>query len=109
MTEEVAQKVKDSLSCIIGGCRNSTNNLETWQIIERSLVNETIIVILWLEEDTIIQKYKNKSIDYQKKLQGKLKWLTNLSKNKGLSNNVRVYSSANYDNNLDLIVKNIST
>ena len=100
LTTEIAQKVRDSVSCIIGGSRNSTNDIQIWKKITSYLTSKTIIIILWLEEDRKSQKYSCKIADYQKKLQSKLKWLT------GKSNLIRIYNQKNYNNIIDLVVKN---
>jgi len=85
---EVAQKVRDSLPCILSGKLNSTNDKELWNEFLNLIIEENygIKVILWLETDNIpnqagIRK-KNRMnrnsvniADYRRRLQSKLKWL----------------------------------
>jgi len=104
---EIALKVKDSLSCIVGAKRNSTNDKVFWTKTVQFLSNEEkdIVIILWLETDDIINsnnvrgsnKIKRKVdtiSDYQRKLQSKLRWLTKKR------TNVKILNVKNYKNNL---------
>ena len=103
---EVALKVKDSLSCIVGAKRNSTNDKDFWLEAMRLLSNDDndIVIILWLETDDIInsnnkradnkRKRKVDTIsDYQRNLQSKLRWLTRKRAN------VKILNIKNYKNN----------
>ncbi len=101
LTNEIAQKVRDSIACIVGGCRNSTNDKELWNNVLRFLSTKNIFVILWLEQDDILNKDKFKISNYQLKLQSKLKWLT------GMSHNIRIYNKVNYNNGLKMNVLNL--
>lgn len=82
LTTEIAQKVRDTLACLLGGARNSTNKSDTWQkcceIITES--NKRLIVIAWIEEDmpneTVKKRLKTKNTVRRDKLAKKLSWLT---------------------------------
>lgn len=82
LTTEIAQKVRDTLACLLGGARNSTNQSDNWQkcceIIAKN--NHKLIVVAWIEEDIknkIIEKRKKvKNSIRQDKLKQKLSWLT---------------------------------
>ena len=112
---EIALKVKDSLSCIVGAKRNSTNDKVFWTNTMQLLSNDEkdIIVILWLEADDIVnsnnvrgsnkRKRKVDTIsDYQRKLQSKLRWLTKKR------SNVKILNVKNYKNNLAFEVNYLS-
>ncbi len=101
LATEVAQKVRDSISCIIGGSRNSTNDKQLWESVSSYLLNKNIIIILWLEENQNLQKQSFRIYDYQKKLQSKLKWLT------GTPRAIRIYNQTNFNNNFDFLVNNL--
>lgn len=76
---EVGCKVKDTVSGVIGGARNSTNEKQDWTSISHQLINERkpIWVVLWLEEDQKTrQRAKAGASIYTNKLKTKLKWLT---------------------------------
>jgi len=100
LTTEIAQKVRDSIACILGGFRNSTNDKALWNKILEFTANKNIFIILWLEQDSNLNNNKTKISDYQLKLKSKLKWLT------GISNNIRIFNKSIYDNNLYLSVTN---
>ncbi len=101
LVTEVAQKIRDSISCIVGGRRNSTNDKQMWKSVSSCLLNKNIIIILWLEENNNLQKQTFRIADYQKKLQSKLKWLT------GKSSAIRIYNRTSFSNNLDFMVTNL--
>ena len=106
---EVAQKVRDSLPCILSGKLNSTNDKELWNEFLNLIIEENygIKVILWLETDNIpnqagIRK-KNRMnrnsvniADYRRRLQSKLKWLIPTRAN------VTILNVNNYNRNLAL-------
>jgi len=101
LATSVGRKVRDSIACIVSGKRNSTNDKDLWERVLDILCNQrkNIFVILWLEEDFIsLDKEKIKLYNYQKTLQGKLKWLTN-------SSNIRVWNKRNYPDNINLNVE----
>ena len=112
---EVAQKVRDSLACIISGKLNSTNDKRLWDeflglIIEE---NHNIRVILWLETDDIpnqadavrkrnrVNRNTVNIADYRRKLQSKLKWFV------PTKTNVTILNLNNYNSNLALEVINL--
>lgn len=84
--EEVGQKVKDALACILAAARNSTHSQEYWKRQVSRILNtgERVIVALWLEEDRdiaygteVLQKRKKVSESaYRNKLRTKVSWLT---------------------------------
>lgn len=85
--EEVGQKVKDALACILAAARNSTHSREYWsRQVNRILMSthERVTVALWLEEDRdiaygteVLQKRKKVSESaYRNKLKAKVSWLT---------------------------------
>ncbi len=112
---EIAQKVRDSLSCIISGKLNSTNDKELWNDFLNIIIdnNKDIKVILWLEIDnntnsnnTIRQKNRRNRnsvnlAEYKKKLQSKLKWFIPKRAN------ITILNLNNYQNNLNLTVENL--
>jgi len=98
--DEIAQKVRDTVSCVVGGFRNSTNNKQEWSKILEFIMNKNIFIVFWLEQDNVLNTNKLKISNYQLKLKSKLKWLT------GSSNNIRIFNTNNYENNLYLNIKN---
>lgn len=82
ITTEIAQKVKDSLACILAASRNSTHNIENWKNACSIITeNRPIQIIAWIEEDEqhnlfAIKSRKAKLINRQDKLKSKLNWLT---------------------------------
>lgn len=84
--EEVGQKVKDSLACILAAARNSTHGQDYWKRQVDRILNPRcqVTVMLWLEEDhnvafgtPVLQKRKkvNKNI-FKNDLKQKVSWLT---------------------------------
>jgi len=75
---ELAQKVRDSIACIIGSCRTSSEP-EVWLPYANCLCHQKIKVILWLEHDLpdypLLRKKAMASIS-TKIFKQKLKWLT---------------------------------
>ncbi len=116
LMEEVAQKVRDSLAGIIGGCLNSTNDKELWREILNKIQSEksAIKVILWweidsgsIENDEIRKRNKNNRNKvgigtYQQKLCGKLNWLVPTRRN------INIFNLKNYPSNLEMTVCNLS-
>jgi len=98
LTTEIAQKVRDSIACIVGANRNSTNDKELWNKILEFSVHKNLIIVLWLEQDNHLNKNKTKITDYQLKLKSKLKWLS------GTSNNIRIINMSNCDSSLRINV-----
>lgn len=98
LTTEIAQKVRDSIACIVAGCRNSTNDKEFWREISAYFLNKNIIIVLWLEQQDPLNKNTSLIADYQQKLQSKLKWLT------GVAKNIRIVNTNNYKNEFKLNV-----
>jgi len=106
---EVAQKVKDSLACIIGGKRNSIKDKLLWNNILNFVNDEqkVINVILWLELDNIENQDNNirnlnqnkrnivNNRSYESRLKEKLNWLTN---------DVIILNTESYKNNLNFKV-----
>jgi hypothetical protein len=81
---EIAQKVRDSLSCITAGSRNSTNDLIFWREVLGIIQNtkHSVYCILWLEENLSYEsnensqkRYKSQLNIYQNTLKQKLSWL----------------------------------
>jgi len=109
---EVAQKVRDSLACIISGKLNSTRHKILWNNYLKKIINDNkvIKVVLWLETDNIPNNInnirgKNKQsrntvsiATYKQKLQSKLKWLVPTKAN------VTILNTGNYETN-DLAFK----
>jgi hypothetical protein len=80
LTIEVAQKVKDTVACIIGASRN-TGTAESWEPYLRLLLDRSrpLRVILWLEQDTPPKKPRGR-VDFDsgvigKELRTRLHWL----------------------------------
>ena len=82
LTTEIAQKVRDTLACLLAGARNSTNKSDAWQecckIITES--HKPLIIIAWIEEDTpnetMRKRLKVQNTVRRDKLAKKLSWLT---------------------------------
>ncbi len=78
---EVAQKVKDSISCIVGAYRTE-NNPELWNPFAKILLNisRKVKVVLWLETDFlpdyIPPKQKARYSVSTKILKHKMNWIT---------------------------------
>ena len=80
LTNEVAQKLRDTVAIIAGASRNSTNETAFWQKLHKQIGKNEIEIfyVFWLEEDVIVgnrQKKPRLSIISQK-LKEKCKWLT---------------------------------
>lgn len=79
---EVGQKVRDSLACLIAGCR-ATQSENSWQTFAQRMVRkDTVIrVILWLEQDLPFQQsqqaQKAQDVIFLKQIKAKVAWLTN--------------------------------
>lgn len=113
---EVAQKIKDSIACIIAGNRNSTNDKSLWKNYTSRLCDDSyeIQYVLWLETDNIsadsskkrrINKKNRKNVtvaDYQRKLSSKLKWLIPQRKN------IKIVNVENYKNDWHMTVEQAS-
>jgi len=86
LTTEIAQKVRDSLACILAGSRNATNDIEKWkQICKLISNNNPVRIIAWIEQDTPAytgrsnvqgKKVKVELSVRTSKLKNKLSWLT---------------------------------
>lgn len=82
LTSEIAQKVRDTLACIVGASRNSTHNPQFWnKTLDLISNNHEFRIIAWIEEDTEIKPYrqkflKNAMTTRTSKLKSKLNWLT---------------------------------
>lgn len=80
LCNEVAQKLRDTVSIIAGASRNTTNDAVFWKSLHQFIGNEKkdILLIFWLEEDASPGDYRNqgriKAIN--DKLKIKCKWLT---------------------------------
>lgn len=80
LSTEFAQKIKDSLACIIGGYRSSSNS-EAWLPYKNLVCNKErkLKAILWLEHDLpnhSRQKEKVKASIQTKAFKTKLRWIT---------------------------------
>jgi hypothetical protein len=94
---EVGQKVRDSVACVVGAGRVSSER-ETWQTYKQFLCqdNGRVRVVLWLEQDRPHRPHNLVQNDMlQKELKRRLKWL-------GVR--INVYSLQQPSNNLDLNV-----
>ncbi|MEZ4524592.1 MAG: hypothetical protein R2941_01550 [Desulfobacterales bacterium] len=78
---ELAQKVKDSISCIVGAYRTE-NNPELWNPFAKILLNISgkVKAVLWLETDllpgSVFPKQKVRYSVSTKILKQKMNWLT---------------------------------
>ena len=112
---ETAQKVRDSLACIISAKRNSTNDKELWNNYLSKIIDNRkgIKVILCLETDNIFSKtnsiiqnnIRNRNFvnlaEYKSKLHSKLKWFI------AKKANIAILNLNNYRNDLNITVKNL--
>jgi hypothetical protein len=79
---EMGQKVRDSLACLVAGCRATTNE-NLWQpLAQRVVRKDTLIrVVLWLEQDLPAQQLqrsqKAQDVIFLKQVKAKVGWLTN--------------------------------
>ncbi len=79
----IAQKVRDSVSGIVGSGRNPDSiDHNLWSQISAKMINEKneFYIISWVEEDAVQGYYKSqkqqaKAISFLDKLKNKLKWL----------------------------------
>ena len=81
LTAEIAQKVRDSLSVLMGGARNSTHKSEVWQHYVNYLrKNEELKVVAWVELDVstevLLERSKVNMSVRRKALRKRLTWLT---------------------------------
>jgi hypothetical protein len=83
LTTEVAQKVRDTLSCLLAGARNSTNKNQEWKKICNTIMDakhQRLLIIAWVEEDfetnTSQKRIKVKMGIRKEKLKKKLSWLS---------------------------------
>lgn len=82
LTTEIAQKVRDSIACIVASIRTTTNDAERWEQINKIITtNKRISIIAWVEEDIKANTpyYKQKTKAHLSvrinKLKNKLHWL----------------------------------
>lgn len=81
---EVSHKMRDALSVVIGGARNSTNQKDVWVKYLNYLRNENkpLHLILWLEQDlppsdyTAKKKWDRNEYTLRKRLKKGLRWLS---------------------------------
>lgn len=98
LTTEIAQKVRDTLSCLLGAVRNSTNSAASWKLLCKAISDNTkpLLIIAWIEEDTpnktAVLRNKAKNQTRRDKLKTKLSWL---------SNQVLIMNVKEYDNNIE--------
>ena len=98
---EVAKKVRDTLAGIIGGARNSTHQRATWKEYLKIFSNENkrIRIVLWLEQDRIVDKErKPRAMTLHNRLLKNLNWLTS---------DIRIFSIDKHDFKDDLVVENL--
>ncbi|OAD23054.1 hypothetical protein THIOM_001120 [Candidatus Thiomargarita nelsonii] len=75
---ELAQKVRDSIACIIGNSHTSSEP-KTWQPYAKLICRQKIKVILWLEQDLPDNPFERKKVELSiriKRFKQKLSWLT---------------------------------
>jgi hypothetical protein len=60
---ELAQKVRDSIACIIGNSHTSSE-AQTWQPYAKLICNQKIKVILWLEQDLPTNPIEKKKLSF---------------------------------------------
>jgi hypothetical protein len=81
---EAAQKMRDSVSVVVGSARNSTRLTEEWQRYLEFLQskNKQLHFVLWLEQDQptssakAIKKWERNEVDNRLHLKRCLRWLT---------------------------------
>lgn len=80
LTNEVAQKLRDTVAIIAGASRNSTNDNIFWKSLHKKIGKNDIEIryIFWLEEDVMFNNPRAKSRLHTitAKLKNKCKWLT---------------------------------
>jgi len=83
LADELAQKVRDTLSGIMGGARNSTHMQSTWKKYVRMLLEKEVHIVCWVEEDrhantshTDLKRNKSSSSALNQVIKSKLSWLT---------------------------------
>ncbi|MBB6001801.1 hypothetical protein [Arcicella rosea] len=80
LTNEVAQKLRDTIAIIAGASRNSTHNNVFWQTLHKKIGQNDIEIryVFWLEEDVMLNnpQAKNRLQTINAKLKSKCKWLT---------------------------------
>jgi hypothetical protein len=75
---ELAQKVRDSIACIIGNS-NTSSESEFWLPYAKLICNQKIKVILWLEQDLPNNPIERNKVELSirlKRFKQKLSWLT---------------------------------
>ncbi len=75
---ELAQKVRDSIACIIGNSHTSSDS-KTWLPYAKLICSQKIKVILWLEQDLPDNSFERKKVERSiriKRFKQKLSWLT---------------------------------
>lgn len=78
LSTEIAQKIRDSIACIIAANR-TTAEAETWQEYKNLLCNpkNTLSVVIWLEQDLPKHKpYHHQNLVEMGEFKRKLSWLT---------------------------------
>lgn len=79
---EVAQKVKDTLACLLAGARNSTNQSGFWLKvcdIIKDKEKDPVRIFAWIEEDRKGKHQKERNVELSvrtSKLKSKLGWLS---------------------------------
>jgi len=92
---EVAQKMRDAMSVIIGGTRNSTHQKEIWTTYFDYLKSESksLHFILWFEQDLPLSNFKAKKkwdrneYSLRKRLKKSLRWLSSKVDIASINNN----------------------
>ncbi len=77
LTNEVAQKLRDTVSIIAGASRNTTNHKNFWETLHQKIgqSNTEIFFVFWLEENTYTHREKHRLQNITEKLKTKCKWL----------------------------------
>jgi len=82
LTTEIAQKVKDSVACVVGASRNATHDNDKWTLASKIITTQKPFkIIAWIEEDLPDSEIKRKNRKAKlstrnEKLKNKLNWLT---------------------------------
>jgi hypothetical protein len=89
LTNEIAQKLRDTIAIIAGASRKSTNDTEFWQKMHEYIgkSNKEIFVVFWLEEDLQNQRNTHRLQNILARLKQKCKWLTTKIMVQNVANN----------------------
>lgn len=100
LTEEIAQKLRDTIAIITGASRNTTHETDFWEALHKLAGNKhkQIKVVFWLEEDiTGNPRHAGRMSTLTQNLKKKCGWLTSKISVQNIKSNHLEGVSARFD------------